>query len=82
MSRTARSTKKKRAPESAAIAATEAGVSEGAIGATATPARRAPRKTATYSIELAAQIAIASRAFTPEAWSVAATRSMSASSVP
>ena len=37
-----------------------AGVELGASGATTTPARKAPRKTAAYSIDELAQIAIAS----------------------
>jgi hypothetical protein len=40
------------APESLTIAAKSCGVEDGASGATATPARNAPRKVATYSIEL------------------------------
>src|SRR3954468_15475309 len=40
------------APESLTIAAKSAGVEDGAIGATATPARSAPRNVAAYSIEL------------------------------
>jgi hypothetical protein len=36
------------------------GVDEGASGATATPARRAPRNTAAYSSEVPAQMAMAS----------------------
>src|ERR1044072_5166911 len=44
------------APESFTIAAKSCGVEDGAKGATATPARNAPRKVATYSIELKAQI--------------------------
>src|SRR3954467_2050459 len=44
------------APESFTIAAKSCGVEDGAKGATATPARNAPRKVATYSIELEAQI--------------------------
>ena len=40
------------APESFTIAAKSCGVEDGAKGATATPARNAPRKVATYSIEL------------------------------
>src|SRR5271170_4212700 len=42
------------APQSRAIAARLAGVEPGAKGATATPARSAPRKTTTYSIDAAA----------------------------
>src|SRR3954454_3819166 len=53
------------APESFTIAAKSCGVEDGASGATATPARNAPRKVATYSIELNAQIEITSRAFRP-----------------
>ena len=49
------------APESFTIAAKSCGVEDGAKGATATPARNAPRKVATYSIELKAQIEITSR---------------------
>src|SRR5476649_2649591 len=48
------------APESFTIAAKSCGVEDGAKGATATPARNAPRKIATYSIELSAQIEITS----------------------
>src|ERR1700710_2324258 len=40
------------APESFTIAAKSCGVEDGASGATAAPARNAPRKVATYSIEL------------------------------
>src|SRR3954454_13833315 len=53
------------APESFTIAAKSCGVDDGASGATAAPARNAPRKVATYSIELSAQIEITSRAFRP-----------------
>src|SRR3979490_1807090 len=49
------------APESFTIAAKSCGVEDGAKGATATPARNAPRKVATYSIELDAQIEITPR---------------------
>jgi hypothetical protein len=42
-----------------------AGVEDGAKGATATPARNAPTKAATYSIELRAQIEITSRGLRP-----------------
>ncbi len=77
-----RSRNKSLAPQSAIIAAREAGVEEGASGAIATPARKAPRKTAAYSIEVAAQIAIASPAPTPSRCKAAATRSMMASSSP
>src|SRR6266568_2698262 len=38
------------APQSFSIAAKSVGVDDGANGATATPARNAPRKAATYSI--------------------------------
>ena len=47
------------AAQSAIIAARLAGVEEGARGATTTPARRAPTKTARYSIDAAAQTATA-----------------------
>src|SRR5450759_3365218 len=48
------------APASAAMVATLAAVDEGASGATAMPARRPPRKTAAYTIEVVAQMAMAS----------------------
>src|SRR4051794_9321569 len=44
------------APESFTIAAKSCGVEDGVSGATAMPARKAPKKLATYSIELSAQI--------------------------
>src|SRR3954449_8009021 len=64
------------APESFAIAAKSCGVDDGASGATAMPARSAPRKAATYSIELDAQIEITSHGCSPSACSDAATRSI------
>src|ERR1700748_2690674 len=42
------------APESFTIAAKSCGVEDGAKGATPTPARNAPRKGATYSMQLTA----------------------------
>ena len=68
------------APQSVTIAARLAGVEDGASGATATPARSAPRNTTRYSTELNAQIAIESRVATPWLRRLAATRSMPASS--
>src|SRR3954462_8250278 len=55
------------APESFTIAAKSFGVEDGASGATAMPARNAPKKVATYSIELSAQIEITSRGLSPSA---------------
>ena len=48
------------APQSASIVAKASGVDDGASGATATPARSAPRKIAPYSTHDAAQIAMTS----------------------
>ena len=62
---TAASTKKILAPESAIITPRLSAVDEGANGATATPARRAPKNAATYSIEVEAQMAMTSRGPTP-----------------
>ena len=70
------------APESASMPARLFAVSPGASGATTTPARRAPRKTAAYSTEALAQTAIASCGRTPSRCSAAAMRSISASSPP
>src|SRR3954471_4917482 len=64
------------APESFTIAAKSCAAEDGATGATATPARKAPRKAATYSIELDAQIEITSRGCSPSACIAAATRSI------
>src|SRR5437868_12564290 len=61
------------APESFTIAAKSCGVDDGASGATATPARNAPRNVATYSIPLSAQTEITSRGFNPSACIAAAT---------
>jgi len=61
------------------IAAKSVGVDDGASGATATPARNAPRNTAAYSIEDSAQIEIASRGLRPLACNDAAIRSISTS---
>src|SRR3569623_2954549 len=55
------STNSSRASASSAIVARLSGEEEGASGATATPARNAPRNTAAYAIEVAAQLALASR---------------------
>src|ERR1700691_2170180 len=61
VSRVEASTKTSAASQSAIIAARLADVEDGASGATAIPARKAPRKTARYSTEADAQIAIAPR---------------------
>jgi hypothetical protein len=78
---TAASTKNRRASALAAMSAMVCGVEEGASGATATPARRAPRNTAAYSSEVPAQMAMASVGRMPSRCRVAATRSIIASSV-
>ena len=68
------------APASAAMPASSSAVHEGARGATTTPARSAPMYTAAYSMEVVAQIAIASRGARPSRCKAAATRSSKASS--
>ena len=78
----AASTKRCRAPESATMAASCSGVALGGSGAATTPARSAPRNTATYSIDVAAQIAATSPAAQPSRCSDAATRSIRPSSSP
>ncbi len=70
------------APQSASIVANASGVDDGASGATATPARKAPRKIAPYSTHEAAQIEMASPACTPSRCNEAATRSINWSSMP
>src|SRR4051812_18656254 len=67
------------APESFTIAAKSCGVEDGASGATATPARNAPRKVATYSMLLDAHIEITSGGLNPSACIAAAARSISPS---
>src|SRR5262245_44747983 len=57
---TSASRKRILASQSATNAATVVAVDDGASGATATPARSAPRKTAPYAIEVLAQIAMVS----------------------
>ncbi len=76
----AASTNSSLACASPSIDAKLSGVTDGASGATTTPARRAPRNTAAWRGELCAQIAIASPGFRPARCSEAATRSISASS--
>src|ERR1700722_16203688 len=82
VSRVDSSTKTNLAPQSAIIAARLAGVDEGASGATAIPARRAPRKTARYSTEADAQVAIESRGAKVARCTLAGTRSICGSSSP
>jgi hypothetical protein len=67
---------------SANMVARLSALDEGASGATAAPARRAPRNTAAYSMHDGAQIAIDSPQATASRWSEAATRSINASSSP
>lgn len=74
------SAKKSVAPLSATIVATWDGSAPAGNGATATPARRAPMKTAAYSMALAPQIAMACVGCTPPCCSAAATLSMNTSS--
>ena len=70
------------APQSDSIVANASGVDEGASGATATPARSAPRNIAPYSTHDAAQIEMTSPACTPSRCNEAATRSINWSSSP
>src|SRR5512140_432183 len=76
------STNRCAAPLSATIPANCAGREPVGIGATAAPARNAPRNTAAYSSELAAQIAMRCCGRTPSRCNDAATRSTMASSWP
>lgn len=62
------------APQSCTIAAKSRGVEDGASGATATPARSAPRNVTTYSAEDSAQIAMLSHGWTPSRCKAAVTR--------
>ena len=80
VSRVEASTNTSAASQSAIIAARLADVEDGASGATAIPARNAPRKTARYSTDAEAQIAIALRGGAPSRCRLAAMRSTRVSS--
>jgi hypothetical protein len=74
--------KKSFAPQSASMVSKESGVAEGGSGATATPARNAPRNTDAYSTFAAPLIAITSPLRRPSRCTAAAMRSISAFNSP
>ena len=74
------STNNSRAEASISMVSRLSALADGASGATATPARKAPRNTIAYSMELSAQIAMASPGPTPSRCNAAATSLMRASS--
>ena len=68
------------APASATMRPIVGGGSAGEINAAAAPARKQPRKSTRYSIDVLPQMATTSRGSTPRRCNPAATRSMAASS--